>query len=39
MGFRVLSEVPEEMKNTLHHQNVIGVKINNIETIIVDAQK
>lgn len=39
MGFHILSEVPEDMKNTLHHQNVIGEKINNIETIIVDAQK
>ena len=39
MGFKVLWEVPPEMKNTLHHQNVIGEKINNIETIIVDAQK
>lgn len=39
MGFKVLSEVPEDMKNTLHHQNVIGVKINDIETIVIDAQK
>lgn len=39
IGFATLSEEPIDMKNTLHHSNVIGHKINAIETIVVDAQK
>lgn len=39
IGFTVLSSAPEEMKNTMNHDRVIGEKINNIETIWVDCQK
>lgn len=39
MGFTILNHVPEVMQGTLNHHHVIGVKINNIETIFVDCQK
>lgn len=39
MGFNLLNYIPDIMQNTLNHHHVIGVKINNIETIFVDCQK
>jgi len=39
MGFNLLNFIPDIMQNTLNHHHVIGVKINNIETIFVDCQK
>jgi len=39
LGFHIYSSPPEFMKDTLHHSRVIGEKINNIETIIMDCYK
>lgn len=38
LGFEICATA-ECMKDTLHHQKVIGDKINNIETVVVDCQK
>lgn len=39
IGFTILKNAPEEMKNTLNHSSVIGEDINRIETIIIDCIK
>lgn len=39
MGFKILFAIPPGMDNTLNHHRVIGQKINDIETIIVDCVK
>jgi predicted SAM-dependent methyltransferase len=39
MGFNVLEQEPDLLRNTLNHHRVIGEKINNIETIKVDCKK
>jgi len=38
-GFVLCDSTPEVLENTLHHYKVIGKKINNIETEIVDCYK
>jgi ubiquinone/menaquinone biosynthesis C-methylase UbiE len=39
INFNILKSAPDIMINTLGHHRVIGEKINNIETIIVDCKK
>jgi predicted SAM-dependent methyltransferase len=39
MGFKLLDQPPLIMAGTLNHQHVIGQKINDIETIVVDCIK
>lgn len=39
MSFKLLQAAPDLMNDTLNHHHVIGKKINNIETIVVDCIK
>lgn len=39
IGFEILTISPQVMEDTLHHHKVIGVEINEIETIYIDCKK